>query len=111
MWSFSSSGTLRPEPIMGFKINASTFLAPRILKVDEKGVAFADASFGSAKKFRFDQIDCVLLSPQNLLSFQVGRDLFSLPIRPDNKKHQQAVEAFLHAVKESQTRFASQPSA
>ena len=84
-------------------------MASRFLKVEEKGIVFCDTDFVGSKKFRFDQIDFVLLSPKNVLSFQVGKEVFSLPIQPSKKEHQDTLTAFLQAVKQSRVPDDAEP--
>ena len=52
-------------------------------------------AFGGKKQFGFDQIECVCMSPANLLSFQVGNQVWSLPVNPQKRRHQEAVSALL----------------
>jgi hypothetical protein len=74
------------------KIVASTLVTRHYLLVTEQGVEFCEtAAFGSARRFRFDQIEAVLRGVNSVLSFQVGRETFRIPIRPDNTMHRAAV--------------------
>ena len=45
-----------------------------------------------------DQIDAILMSPDHVLSFQVGNEVFSLPTRPGKKAHQAAIDELLRQV-------------
>jgi hypothetical protein len=86
--------------IMSLKINASSLFTKHYLTVDSGGVKFYENSvFGNVKKFQFSQIKCVLMSPGHKLSFQVGNEVFSIPTRPDNTKHQAAIAALLQEVR------------
>lgn len=85
---------------MKLKIDASSLATRRVLIVDDNGVKFTESSFTSGtRKFRFDQIECILLSPEYLLSFQVGREVFSLPTKADNPKHQEAIVTLVNQVR------------
>ena len=86
---------------MSLKINAGSLMASRYLKVEEKGIVFCNTDLFGAKKFRFDQIDYIYLSPKSVLSFQVGKEVFSLPIVQTKQEHQQALAAFVEAVKQT----------
>jgi len=93
---------------MSLKINAGSLMASRFLKVEEKGIVFCNTDFVGSKKFRFEQIDFVLLSPKSVLSFQVGKEVFSLPVQPNKKEHQEALTALLQAVKQSRVQADTQ---
>jgi len=80
-------------------IRASSFFQKRYLKVKDDGVIFMEtAVFGSKRRFPFGHIDYVLLSPAHLLSFQVGSVVCSIPTKPGNAQHQQAIQKFQAAV-------------
>lgn len=87
---------------MSLTINANSFATQRYLQVTAAGVVFCETSFtGGKRTFPFDQIDCVLLSTGNLLSFQVGQEVFSLPVKPGNKKHQETINALIQGVNQT----------
>lgn len=87
---------------MAHKITHRSFADNRTLEVHAEGVRFTEASgFSSHREFRFDEILCVLLSPENLLSFQAGSEVFSVPTDPANAAHQAALEALLAGVNAS----------
>ena len=84
---------------MGLTINSSSLLEKRFLKVESEGVKFYQSAFiGGTRRFRFREIQCILMSPANLLSFQVGNEVFSLTIKPDKAKHQEVLAAFVNGV-------------
>lgn len=84
---------------MGWKIKSNTFFIQRYLYVDAYGVTFCETALaGGKRKFRFDQIECVCMSPENLLSFQVGNEVWSLPVNPKKRRHQEAVSALLNGL-------------
>ena len=81
---------------MKLKIRHRSFAENRMLEVNETGVVFTEASgFSKTRKFRFDEILCVLLSPENLLSFQVGADVFTVPTKPDDLEHRAVIKALV----------------
>ena len=74
----------------------------RTLDVDSNGVTFCETvAFGGVRRFRFSQVDLVLMSPEQVLSFQVGREVFSIPTRPGNKIHQQVIETLVRELRET----------
>ena len=85
---------------MALKIKASDLLTNRYLLLQSDGVKFHETKFiGGTRHFRFHEILCVLLSPDNQLSFQVGQEVFTLAVKPDNKKHQAVIAALLDSVR------------
>jgi hypothetical protein len=91
---------------MSLKITSSEFVSKRSLVIDDAGVGFFDnsslSSFMSKKRsFRFDEIDCVLMSTRGVLSFQVGKEVFSIPTKRGDRKHQEVIDALLRGLKAS----------
>jgi hypothetical protein len=81
---------------MKYRINASTAFVRRYLQVDDKGmVYFETALFSKTRRFSFDQIDFILLNDAGLLSVQIGREVFSVPTKSKDKKHQEAVQMLI----------------
>jgi hypothetical protein len=81
---------------MGWKIKSNTLFIQRYLKIDAFGVTFCETAFtGGKRTFRFEEIDGVCMSPENLLSLHVGNEVFSLSVNPEKKQHQEAVSALL----------------
>jgi hypothetical protein len=77
---------------MTLKISASSLFKNHYLKLDSGGVKFYEsAAIGGAKRFRFSEILCILMSPDNTLSFQVGQEVFSIKTNPANTKHQTVI--------------------
>lgn len=77
---------------MAFVIRASSLFVKHYLKVTDRGVVFVEgAGFINKRKFTFQQIDFVLLSGDNLLSFQVGHEVFKIPVKAHKPKHVNAV--------------------
>jgi hypothetical protein len=84
---------------MRLRIKANTIATVRWMEVDSYGVTFCETAFtGGKRRFRFHDIDLVLMSPDNVLAFQVGQEVFSLPVKPKNKKHQRVIDALLAGV-------------
>jgi hypothetical protein len=83
---------------MKAKLSASSLIKNHYLIVRDKGVKFCDLS---VRRFKFEEILCVLMSADNKLSFQVGLEVFSIPTKPNNPKHQKAIAALLEAVQGS----------
>lgn len=87
--AFISSG-------QSWRIKANTFFMQRYMDVDDFGVTFCETAItGGKRRFRFEEIECVCISPEDLLSFQVGTEVFSLPIKQNKRKHQEAVSALI----------------
>lgn len=87
---------------MRWRIKANTFFTHRYLEVHDLGVTFVETAIaGGRRKFRFEQIDCVYMSPQNQLSLQIGTEMLSVPVNPKKRKHQEAVSALLTALRQT----------
>ncbi len=83
------------------KISAGTLFKNHWLKVLPDGVQFYESSIGfSARRFRFEQIACVLMSADNELSFQVGNEVFSIPATPLKPAHRVAIDALVAGLQE-----------
>ncbi len=84
---------------MSLTIKANTFFTQRYLEVNATGVVFRETALvGGKRKFRFHQIENVLMSPDNRLSFQVGQEVFSLPVKPSKRRHEEAINALIQGV-------------
>ena len=87
---------------MALKINAGSLLENRYLVVESDGVKFCETAFtGGKRHFRFHEIGCILLSPEHKLSFQVGKEVFSIPTKPNDAKHQEVIAAFVRQVQQA----------
>jgi hypothetical protein len=84
---------------MALKITNRSFLTSHFLSVDSGGVKFSGETSLGAKRFRFNQIDCILMSADHKLSFQVGREVFTIPTKPDDAKHQNVIACLLQEVR------------
>ncbi|HUW35204.1 MAG TPA: hypothetical protein VM223_26640 [Planctomycetota bacterium] len=91
---------------MRFVIKASTLVEKCYLKVHQYGVEYLKtAALGSKRQFQFSQIDCVLMSPGYMLSFQVGHEIFSIQTKPYRQADQDAVRALLEGVRQGFVRM------
>lgn len=89
---------------MSLKISASTLITKHYLTVDSAGVNFMEAAgFSSVRRFAFSRIECVMMSADHKLSFQVGNEVFSIPTRPENAGHQAVINTLLQEVRRSAT--------
>lgn len=86
---------------MKHKIRVGGLISAQQLIVDDAGVKFSDSSTFGFKRFFFAQIDCVLMAPDNKLSFQADNLVFTIPTKLDNAKHQAAIEALVENVRQS----------
>ena len=84
---------------MSFKITNNSLFQKHFLIVDSNGVKFYNGALLGSKRFGFNQIESVLLSPDHTLSFQVGNEVFSIPTKAQNPKHQNAVDFLLQEVR------------
>lgn len=80
-------------------IKASTLFERRFLELTDAGVRFCDSPISSAgRKFRFDDVRGIVLSMDDILSFQVGEEVFSIQVKPGDGRHLEAIDAFVRAV-------------
>jgi len=86
---------------MSLKISSTGFLSRTWLQVNSDGIDFLNPSgSGSREHFRFNEIECILLSRDGAtLSFQVRNRVFSVPVKPDDSKHQTTIATFVSEVK------------
>jgi hypothetical protein len=87
---------------MKLRINASTPVLRRYLEVDEAEVVYCEtAALGGVKHIDYKDIDAVLRDHAHL-SIQVGRDIYKLPYKADNREHTQAVATLLECCRRAQ---------
>ncbi|HXS68430.1 MAG TPA: hypothetical protein VN761_06270 [Candidatus Polarisedimenticolia bacterium] len=84
---------------MSLKITNNSLFAKHFLTVDSDGLKFYNSGLFGQRRFRFNQIETVLLSPAHVLSFQVGNEIFSIPTKPDDQKHRNAIDFLLQEVR------------
>jgi hypothetical protein len=88
---------------MALKIRANSFFVTRYLKLKDWGVIFMEtAAIGGRRKFTWGQIDFILMSPENVLSLQVGNEVFSIPTKPTKPVHQKVIAQLQTMVAASQ---------
>jgi hypothetical protein len=87
---------------MALKISNNSLFKRHVLSVDSGGVRFCESLFLSGTaRFSFRSIECVLLSADHILSFQVGNDLYRIPTNPANPRHQEVIATLLQEVRRS----------
>jgi hypothetical protein len=87
---------------MALQIKANSLLTKHYLSIRSDGVKFCETSgLESARLFRFGDIECVLLSPEHKLSFQVGKEVFTIPTDPNNASHQTVIATLVQEVQRS----------
>ncbi len=87
---------------MALAILANDLLTKRYLEVNSDGVIYYEGAVtGSKRSFRFGQIESILMSPENRLSFQVGEEVFSIPVQPGIQNHDLVVATLVQEVKRS----------
>ena len=85
---------------MALRISASDLVTKRQLSLDDQGLEYYEGAILSGRKrFRFAEIDCVLLSSSSVLSFQVSTAVYSIPTKPDNAKHREFIDMLVKALK------------
>jgi hypothetical protein len=84
---------------MALKITNSSLFTKSYLSIDSGGVQFYDNNFLGSKRFQFSQIECVLMSSNHKLSFQVGKEVFSIETNPDDAVHKTVINALLQEVR------------
>ena len=86
---------------MSFKISNSSLFDKHFLAVDSEGVRFNNGSSIVAKRFRFSEIETVLFSANHTLSLQIGKEVFSIPTKPEDPDHQNLIAFLLQEVRRS----------
>jgi len=85
---------------VNLKINASNLVTRHYLEISDRGVEYCETvSVGGVRRFRFDQIAAILRGVNSVLSFQVGHEIFKIPIQADNAMHRAAVARFVSEVR------------
>jgi hypothetical protein len=78
-------------------IQAGGMFSNHFLEVTFLDVRISDprSPHPGGRRVSFRQIDCVLLSTTNQLSLQIGRSVFTIPLKPNDAKHQEALDALI----------------
>jgi len=85
---------------MALKIKANSLIEHCYLQIFGSGVEYRRTAFtGGARHFPFGQVDAILMDANNVLSFQVGEEVFSLQTKPSNAKHREVIGIFLQEVR------------
>ena len=97
---------------MKLRINANETMKRRFLEVDGNGVTYCETlGFGGERKFGFHEIDLILLSEAHMLSFQVGREIFSIPTKRSDGMHQALIASLISGVQGSPASYAPSDTA
>jgi hypothetical protein len=87
---------------MSLKISHNSLISRHYLAVDSGGVQYYEnAAFGGARRVPFSKIDCILMSPDHMLSLQMGTKVYSIKVDMNNAKHKATVDALLQEVRRS----------
>jgi hypothetical protein len=85
---------------VALKISASDLVTKRQLLLDDTGLEYNEGAILSGRKrFRFAEVDCLLLSSSSVLSFQVAAAVYSIPTKPDDAKHREFIDTLVKALK------------
>ena len=84
---------------MSLKISNNSLFEKHFLTVDSDGLKFYNGAQIGARRFRFNQIDSLLLSPTHVLSFQVGNEIFSIPTKPENAGHRNTIDFLVQEIR------------
>ena len=96
---------------MALKINASSLFNSHYLTVKSDGIKYFEGAIGiSARSFRFNQIECVLMSPDHKLSFQVGQEVFTMQPEPEDARHQKAIATLVQELQRTGAGGAEPPA-
>ncbi len=78
-------------------------MTSKYLVVTETGIKVRqDSLVSSVRHFPFSAIECVVMAPNNTLSFQVGEEVFSIETRADKPKHQATIAALLEGLQRAE---------
>lgn len=83
---------------MSFRISNNSLMQKHYLEVDSSGLNFFYGTLSGARRFRFHEIDAVLLSSNHTLSFQVGNEVFTIPTKPDDADHRNVIDFLVQEV-------------
>jgi len=86
---------------MSLTISNDSLVEKHFLSVDSEGVRFSNGALLGARRFRFSEIETVLLSGNHTLSFQVGKEVFSIPTKPEDPDHQNVINFLLQEARRS----------
>ena len=86
---------------MTHTIKAGGAFSSHFLEVTFFGVRYQpeDAAGYEAQRYRFEEIDCVLMSAGHVLSFQANNQVFSIQTKPGDPAHTAAVSALVEGLR------------
>jgi hypothetical protein len=85
---------------MSLKINAEHLGESQSLVLESDGLNFIESAENGCKRhFRFNEIECLLLSDDHVLSFQAGGRAYAIQTKPDDAKHQAVIATLVDALK------------
>lgn len=87
---------------MSLKIKASGIAEAWWMKLHEDFLEYSvSAAFSNAKRFPYREIEYLFLSDDFKLCFQVGHQVFSMPVKPYKEKHKEFIDALVKALESS----------
>lgn len=93
---------------MSLKISHAGLIHRSFLVMKRDGIKFYQTGmFFGARRFRFFEIDHVLMAADETLSFQVRGETFSILTHSHKPKHQLTIAAFLEALERSRAQSKS----
>lgn len=93
---------------MALKITSGGLFTRHFLVLKRDGVKFYEGTIGfGTRSFRFREIECVLLSADDRLSFQVGNEVFSIPTKPAKPKHRAVIDTLVERLESSRAATSS----
>jgi hypothetical protein len=96
---------------MSLKIKAGFWINPRFLQVDSRGVTYSEFGLAGGKKtFAFRDVQCILMSSDHTLSFQIANKTYSIPTKPGNRKHQATIGMLVHEVERTERAMTGFPA-
>lgn len=81
---------------MRMKITDNTLLENRHIEIDDASVTLCETAFtGGKDRYRYDQVEYVLLSEDGKLSVQAGARVLSVRFNADKEAHRQFLETLM----------------
>lgn len=81
---------------MALKITSNDAFTHRYILVDSGGVGWRETTvFGGEQRFKFAEILMVLMSEDNVLSFQVGQTVYKIRVNPAKPDHKQLIDVLV----------------
>jgi hypothetical protein len=87
---------------MALQIVQKSLMEYKALKVSAGGVTLVQtAGFGGGRAHGFEEIVCILKTPDARLCVQVGEKVFTVQTKPGTPAHDEAIAALLDGVRNS----------